>query len=46
MEEILAITLIKHFIKEYGDNAKQKVQEFLGDLRKSLKLSTDSNEEP
>lgn len=37
LEEILAITLIKHFIKEYGDNAKQKVQEFLSDLRKSLK---------
>jgi len=33
VRDLLAMTLTKHFIKEYGDNAEQKVEEFFRDLQ-------------
>jgi len=35
MRDFLAMILTQHFIKEYGDNAEQKVQEFIRDFQKT-----------
>jgi hypothetical protein len=34
MRDFLVMVLTQNFIKEYGDNAEQKVQEFIRDLQK------------